>query len=253
MNKMKLKLALGLFTAASALLLSDVATAYHSLPKHRWYARLAAGYTFPDNITLEDPGQSGGAPYRYDRVKIKGGFTGDVALGFHFFRMLRGEIMFNYINRKISDNSAKIQSGPGVFALPGNRQTTGTVDSKVQTFVGMVNGYIDLLEWHRFIPYVGAGVGFAANKLDNVRVTGNPAATVNITYSSRTNTELAWQLTAGTALHLTEQWTGDLYYRYMDLGKVKSSTQNNINDRFSGPVSGSYSSHMVMLGVRYSW
>jgi opacity protein-like surface antigen len=253
MRKMKLKLALGLFTAASALLLSDVASAYHSLPKHRWYARLAAGYTFPDNITLEDPGANGGAAFRYDRVKIKGGFTGDIALGFHFFRMLRGEIMFNYVHRKISDNNVKILSSrDGVGALP-NGQTTGIVESKVQSFVGMVNGYIDLLEWHRFIPYVGAGIGFSANKLDNVRAVSGPANLVNTTYLSRTNTDLAWQLTAGTAFHLTEQWTGDLYYRYMDLGKVKSSTQNNQNSIQRSAVAGNNNSHMVMLGVRYSW
>ena len=253
MRTMKLKLALGLFTAASALLLSDVANAYHTMPKYRWYARLGAGYTLPDNVTLTDPGKNGGAPFRYSRVKINGGFVGDAALGFHFFRMIRGEVMVGYLYRKLNDNAVPTTSGPGTGTL-GNQVLSSTVSSKVQSFVGMVNGYVDLLEWHHFIPYVGAGLGFSANKLDNVVTNGQPAALLGqFTYQSRTETNLAWQLTAGTALRLTEEWTADLYYRYMNLGKIKSSTQNNLNYAYSGALSGNYNSHMVVLGVRYSW
>jgi len=251
---MKLKYALGLFCAAGALLTSDVTQAVET---GKWYVRAGAGFVFPDNTTLDGSGHP--QAIRFNRVKLKGGFNGDLALGRHLLGSInrtfvaRGELMFGYQYRKLSDGFVTENA-----AFTGAELTTKVgVESKVQSFIGMANLYIDLIEWYRFVPYVGFGAGFSANKINDINFRNATVAGViqNFTISGRTETKLAYQLTAGTGYRFTQHLTGDLYWRYMNLGKIKTSSTTNLPGGAPGVgnLSGNLNSHSVMAGLRYAF
>lgn len=98
----------------------------------------------------------------------------------------------------------------------------------------MVNGYFDFLTCTAWTPYVGAGIGSSYLKVD----AGDDAKSVY---------NLAWQVMAGVAYDVNENWTLDLGYRYADLGRVRKNfgegnvTKVDVRD------------HEIMFGVRYSF
>lgn len=248
---MKLKYALGLFCAAGALLGSDVAQA---VEPGKWYVRAGAGYVFPDNTTLSASGTTPGI--RFNRVKLKGGFHGELALGRHLMGsinrtiVVRSELMFGYQYRKLSDGFVTENAAGGAQVA----QRVG-VESKVQSFIGMANLYFDLIEWYRFVPYVGFGAGISGNKVNGINFTNATVnnALQNFNISGRTETKLAWQLTAGTGYRFTQNLTGDLYWRYMNLGKIKTSNVTTPAGLGVGTLAGNLNSHSVMAGLRYAF
>lgn len=119
-------------------------------------------------------------------------------------RGIRGELMFDWHgSRDLS----------GTVAAPQG----GTVSTNVKTYTLMFNGYYDLGQWDRFVPYVGAGVGFAHNTVDDVTFSA-----LNNRLSGDDRWSLAWSLMAGVGWQVTDRVTLDLGYRYLDMGKAES-------------------------------
>ncbi|MGN6670947.1 MAG: outer membrane protein [Candidatus Nucleicultricaceae bacterium] len=253
---MKNKLAALLCVAASALTLSSVAEATQV---GKFYGRLAGGYIFSDNVTFDidtfNPAGPNAEQQRYNKVKTKGGFSGEVAFGYDFkasinrFPVVRGELAFGYKHRKVDDKNARYQA----FAPAPGAVGTVAVDSKIQSFTLMANAYLDLIEYYRFVPYIGFGVGVSWNKLDALKtalaIGANPI--VNETRPGKTQASLAWQLTAGTAYKFTPDWSLDLYYRYSDLGKVQ--TNRIVGNAYDDKAVAKLNNHEVMVGVRYTF
>jgi opacity protein-like surface antigen len=140
---------------------------------------------------------------------IEGGF-GCGSIG---GRGLRGELMLGWHGKRDIDGT------PGPWN-PGPPPPNDPLHTSVSTTTLMFNGYYDLGRFDRFTPYVGAGVGVAYNKTDEVYFTGNPFLTNRIEGDSRWS--LAWALMAGVGMQLTDRITLDLGYRYLDMGKAQS-------------------------------
>lgn len=264
-NTMKNKLAALLCVAASALTLSSTADATQV---GKFYGRAAGGYIFSDNVTFDVSAQvpvglgGGLTEQRYNKAKTKGGFSGELAFGYDFkasvnrFPVVRAEVALGYKYRKVDDkNTAYTQN----VAAPNN-VGTATVDAKVQSFTVMLNAYLDLIEYYRFVPYIGFGVGASFNKIGalNTRffVPANagavPPGTAE-TRNGRTQGSLAWQLTLGTAYRVTNDWSADLYYRYSDLGKIKTQRVSNAAAGVNNFATAKLNNHEVMVGVRYTF
>jgi len=90
------------------------------------------------------------------------------------------------------------------------------VRSHLSTSTLMFNAFYDFPPMHGFIPYLGAGIGVAFHKLDNVSFANGPAVIVPGT----TDTDFAWQVMAGIARDLGRGILVDFGYRYADLGSV---------------------------------
>ena len=117
----------------------------------------------------------------------------------------------------------------------------GTIDistdyqGKLESLVGLVNGYVDLFTWNGVTPYVGAGVGFARNTMKDLKfhpsavftdaVTGVQTQLFSSSGFSETNTktEFAWALMAGASFDLSERTKLDIGYRYLNLGSGHSA------------------------------
>ena len=118
----------------------------------------------------------------------------------------------------------------------------------------LANAYVDLGTWWCITPFVGAGIGFSRNTMDNFRDVNVPNQ--GIAYgTSTTQTELAWALHAGLAYKVTKNFTAELAYRYTHLGDFKSgdiTTYNGINAVYNPMYFNNVYSHDIKLGLRWA-
>jgi opacity protein-like surface antigen len=137
---------------------------------------------------------------------------------------------------------------PGEFN-PGTNEYTADIES----WVGLVNAYIDLGTWHCVTPYVGGGVGFASVSVLGLKDVNVPNLGVAFA-SDNTETNFAWALYAGLAYEVTPGLTIDLAYRYTDIGDAKSGNRLAYdNSGVFGPVEiEDITSNDVMLSVRWA-
>jgi opacity protein-like surface antigen len=78
----------------------------------------------------------------------------------------------------------------------------------------MANGYYDFaLTWGK--PYVGAGVGWAQNRVDDTNWTNSGGIKHGGTWSG-----VAWTVMGGVGVPISSTLTLDLGVRYTDLGKI---------------------------------
>ena len=76
--------------------------------------------------------------------------------------------------------------------------------ASVSSFVGLVNGYVNLGTFYGVSPFVGAGGGFSENNVN------------------RAKTNFAWALMAGLDINLAPSLTLEIGYRYLNYGMIAS-------------------------------
>jgi opacity protein-like surface antigen len=118
----------------------------------------------------------------------------------------------------------------------------------------LANAYIDLGTWWCITPFVGAGIGFSRNTMDNFRDVNLP--NFGIAYgTASTQTELAWALHAGLAYKVSKNFTAELAYRYTHLGDFKSgdiTTYLGGNAIYNPMMFNNVYSHDIKLGLRWA-
>jgi outer membrane immunogenic protein len=107
-----------------------------------------------------------------------------------------------------------------------------------------LNAYYDIATGTAFTPYVGGGLGMAWN---HTKATGTVIATGASQDYRKTTDSFAWNLGAGCAYDLSENWKLSFGYRYMDLGKVVWG------DTASQLTSKDVTAHEVAFGLRYQF
>lgn len=133
-------------------------------------------------------------------------------------------------------------------------QTSSNInwDGDVSAVTGMLNVYADVAKFGRFTPYVGGGVGFSRNTVDDVAVS---SGAITGTLKGDTNTSFAWQLSTGVGIEIAPKWSIDVGYRYMDMGEAKSGTSATVAGiGLTGAASeGDLHAHEIQAGVRYQF
>ncbi|MBN1364364.1 MAG: porin family protein [Syntrophaceae bacterium] len=143
------------------------------------------------------------------------GYAFSVAAGYRLnalAKMLRVEGELGYQKNEV-DNAS------------GRRDVTG--DIKAYTF--LVNGYYDFVGGKKIVPFITAGIGAA--KVD---------ADVNY-FTHVDDVAGVYQVGAGFYYTITDNWHIELKYRYLD----------TFTDLEGGNTNPEFSSHNVLLGVRY--
>ena len=98
------------------------------------------------------------------------------------------------------------------------------VRTDVSSLTTLVAAYADLPElgvprFGPFSPFAGAGVGLSRLEVGETRMEF-PRTTTIVPGGTRTN--LAWMVTAGVAVALSERMTLDIAWRYTDFGTVRT-------------------------------
>ena len=121
--------------------------------------------------------------------------------------------------------------------------------TSLTSYTLMLNLYRDLGNYGGFTPYVGAGIGAAYNKLDQVYFTGNPNLLNRI--SGNSDLSFAWSLMAGVGYQLSERTILDFGYRFIDLGKIKSDRIDTAGYYNPAVKINDIYAHEFKIGLRY--
>jgi opacity protein-like surface antigen len=108
----------------------------------------------------------------------------------------------------------------------------------------MFNGYYNLGGMKIATVYLSAGVGVAFNNADAVQ--GGSGQ-----FDDDSSTEIAWSVGAGLSRVLTDIWSVDFGYRYVDLGDADTgiSEFTPFDEHFEGELD----THEITLGMRASF
>src|SRR6266849_2221069 len=114
------------------------------------------------------------------------------------------------------------------FFFSGPRFNTNQYTASKSEWVALVNGYLDLGTWWCITPFIGAGAGFAYNKIEHFRDV-NVIAGGGGWADSGTQSNFAWALYAGASYKVTSNFAVDLSYRYLNLGKAQTANLVNLD------------------------
>ena len=127
-------------------------------------------------------------------------------------------------------------------------------DLRVRSDSYMLMGYYDHAIDRDWAIYGGGGIGLARNRSDG-RQGDNQAPPTGGFFPSRKDSNTAWALALGVSRKLTDRLTGDLGYRYMNLGTANTGTTDasfaavgmNPNERLESKLR----THEFRLGLNY--
>jgi len=211
-----------------------------------WYLRGDVGigvsanspnlYNSPDPIATAAPGYYLGTPTQaFYNSTISAAMNFDVGVGYQLNNWFRFDVTGEYRGGShfqslyVLNDAANINTG-------NPTQIADFYRGNISSWVGLVNGYVDLGTWWGMTPYVGAGVGLASNTLSGMTDQGIVSYTVTgpvVTagpsggyFSDGSKTNFAWALMTGLDFDVTQNLKLELGYRYLDLGQYTSGASH---------------------------
>ncbi len=161
------------------------------------------------------------------------GFRADMMLGMRQIKSFHGDVNV----QKFDNNGAKV--GEPIDPL---------MKTEVKSYTMMFNAYHDLGKMGGFVPYVGAGLGWAYHKMGEVTI-DDPSTPNRILPEDKLS--FAWALMAGVGYQISDRAILDVGYRYIDLGLARGSHGDNVlafNPRLEID---DMRSHEIKVGLRY--
>jgi opacity protein-like surface antigen len=199
-----------------------------------WYLRGDVGMGIQSNnvsvSTSPNPllGLGPGGTNNYYNSSVSSSTLFDVGIGYQVNNWLRFDITGEY------RGGGHFQTFEQAFN-PSTAQDFGDFyRGDVSSLIGLFNGYVDVGTWYGVTPFVGAGVGFANNRLTGVTDTGfvcqaGPCQGVGGYLTDGSKTNLAWALMAGLDFNVTQNLKLELGYRFLDYGSLKSGISHCSN------------------------
>lgn len=143
----------------------------------------------------------------------------------------------------------------------GQARQTNTYKGNLSSIVALFNGYVDLGTWHCLTPYIGAGIGYATNRISGLTDQGvqsinGGAGTSTLGYAATGDKSgLAWALMAGVGYEVNKNLTLEVGYRYLNLGDATSGTIRNafITQTNSPLRAKEIDSHDFKIGMRWNF
>ncbi len=184
-------------------------------------------------------------------------FFGGVGIGYRFNNWFRVDGTFEYRGAgQIGVNDrVDFPDGQG-----GTFQLSNTYKGNLSSMVTLFNGYIDLGTWNCLTPYIGAGIGYASNRItgltDQGALWGAPWTGPTLsTAGSGTKSGMAWALMAGVGYEVNKNLTLELGYRYLNLGDAQSGRlYNAFNTEVYAPLKAKdIDSHDIRIGMRWNF
>lgn len=174
-----------------------------------------------------------------------GGLFG-LGVGYQFNNWFRVDVTGEYRN-KVEFNGLQIVSWNGTPI------GTDEYKAKLSSWVAMANVYADLGTWWCLTPFIGAGVGFAQNRIGAFTDVNTP--NLGVAYGVDTSKwNFAWALHAGVGYKVMPGMTIELAYRYLNLGDAQSGdliTFQGVSTVNNPELFKTLQSHDLKLGVRW--
>jgi opacity protein-like surface antigen len=221
-----------------------------------WYLRGDIGQTNTSANTLLstlDPSPGVATTQRFG--SFSGGTSYGIGVGYQFNNWFRADITGEYRSNVNFNGNSFYQ----YFAGAPTNNFGDTYNGGYSSWVGLVNAYADLGTWWCLTPFVGAGVGGAYNKTSGMSDSatfpgGDGASLYQADGAGKFN--LAWAVYAGVAYKVTNNFTVELAYRYLDMGNAGFGQGHFFDGTSPGPSTFSFNhdltSQDLRLGVRWT-
>ncbi len=155
----------------------------------------------------------------------------DVGAGYQFNDWFRMDGTFEY------RGGAGLQSlytltDPASPTFGGPLQSADFFRGDVASFIGLINGYVNVGTWYGISPFVGAGVGLADNHVSGLTDQGfgyadfTSLGSTGGYFSDGSRTSFAWALMAGLDFNITPNLKLELGYRYLNYGSITTGASN---------------------------
>ena len=190
---------------------------------------LAAGSMFADTaVTTFNPYVAVKGGYsilsKKDNIKYKNGFTGAVEFGVAYDAWRLG-LEVSYKQNKIKEWKYNNANAATQAAFK---------DGKYMSLAAMINAYYDYALTDECSLYLGLGLG--ADKVSVKAKADNAVETSKVVF--------AWQVMAGVAYDINENWTVEAGYRLFNTAKAKFDGEHKVKAPFASSLE---------LGVRYNF
>ena len=160
-------------------------------------------------------------------------------------RGVRGEIVVGTRENKTWKGDYTDFSGNGAPVDP-------TLTTTIKTYTMMFNGYYDLGKVAGFVPYVGAGMGFAYHKMGDVKSSLDPSGGCGgCAQFGDEKLSFAWALMAGVGYQISDRAILDIGYRYIDMGLARSMNVDSLYGFNPRLEINDQSAHEFKIGLRY--
>lgn len=167
--------------------------------------------------------------YRYDEASLTDAASIGLGVGYQFNNWFRADITGEY--RTTQDYNAATSYlnyipvggvNPICGDLADNPRCSDFYHGTVQSTVFLANGYADLGTWFHLTPYIGAGAGFAYNRIGSIYDTsiGNSGGGFSAPVGKGS---FAWALMAGVGWTVNPRLKLEIGYRYLHLGDISSA------------------------------
>lgn len=205
---------------------------------------LAAGSMMADNaVSTFNPYVAVKGGYsilsKTDNIKYKNGFNGAVEFGVAYDAWRLG-LEVSYKQNKIKESKFYTADNIGGAGNAAARRAAAIAannalkDGKYTSLAAMINAYYDYALTDECSLYLGLGLG-----ADKVSVKSNAANAAELS-----KVVFAWQVMAGVAYDINENWTVEAGYRLFNTAKAKFDVQHNVKAPFASSLE---------LGVRYNF
>ena len=189
--------------------------------------------------------------------KLKGALSTTKLKNSQGFQLALGYSHDNFINTDIS-----VISGNNIKLSANSILNNVYFDdrAKLKYLATFISTSVNFNKNHDISPYIGGGIGYSKNDfgVTNVVGTENGVAKYYGVRVRKSHSSFAWHGTAGINFKLNNNVSLIAEYKYLDLGKIKTSDQLNyyrpivLNDKV--PINTSrFRSNLYMIGLRYKF
>jgi opacity protein-like surface antigen len=185
-------------------------------PEGAWYLRGDIGVGImsqADVVFLQNPLNDLNFAISHSSMGDTTFFMGGV--GYEFNNWLRFDVTAEYRSRVPVNFFGTYTFAGGTFG--------DTYQGFLQSVVFLANAYVDLGTWNCVTPFIGFGIGGARNEFadltDTSFATPSGGAGAGVGRDS-TNLNFAWALHAGLSYAVTQNFSVEFAYRYLDFGSV---------------------------------
>jgi opacity protein-like surface antigen len=198
---------------------------------------------------------------------ISTGFNGGIGFGYRFTDYLRADATVDYLRGRFDGTTVSATPCLDPIANPGYASTTCRSEDSAtfEALSPMVNAYADLGTYAGFTPYLGAGVGLAFvrwNDLTNEQycvdggaVCPAPAYIGATTHAGESSWRFAWAAMAGVSYDVSKNTKIDVGYKYRHIsgGNMFGFDSATASAGATGVQGkdGGFSQHEVRVGLRY--
>jgi opacity protein-like surface antigen len=182
-------------------------------PEDAWYLRgyIGVGILSEANFVYEPNPLNGTLDILGQHASMGDTTFFGVGAGYEFNNWLRFDVTAEYRTKTAVNAFIIYQYNGGTFGDQYNAFLNSTVV--------LANAYIDLGTWNCLTPFVGFGIGGAYNTFADLTDIGI-ATSGNGVGTNASQLNFAWALHAGLAYNVTQNFTVELAYRYLNYGSV---------------------------------